>query len=509
MNARRVMVVAPHLGAAETGAEVLRRGGNAIEALVAAGAALSVLYPHFCGLGGDAVWLIADETGVQCRLGIGQATATPVDRIDLRGPGSTLTSAGLVDSWDAVMQISAGWGGTDSLSTLLAPAIALAEDGFPVSRSQHFWFDFRQAEMADWPGFAQVFASDGIQRQPGLADSLRAIAEHGPREFYEGALARRIAQGLKDAGSPLTAADLAATATRAEAPIRLNYRGFDLYAPPPPTQGVTTLGIMGVLAGFDLSDHPPGSAGFLHLLVEAVKQAFLDRSQIADPRFAPVDPAAMLAPERLTAKSAAIDPARAMAWPAAMRPGDTSFLAATDAQGRSACVLQSIYYDWGSGVVAGDTGILWQNRGAAFSTDPASPNRIAPGKLPFYTLNPGIAMQDGRVRLIYGTQGADGQPQTLALLLALLIDHGLDPAEALSHPRFLLGRTFSDSGDTLKLEAGLPPETVSALRAMGHEVASIPALSALGGQAGIIRIDPAGRINGAHDPRSDGGAVAT
>jgi len=249
------------------------------------------------------------------------------------------------------------------------------------------------------------------------------------------------------------------------------------------------------------------SANFYHHLVEAVKQAFLNRDRIADPDFTDEPFADWLQPDRLAAKSGAIDPTRAMAWPHLYRQGDTAFLAATDANGRSACVLQSIYFDWGSGVVVGDTGIVWQNRGAAFSLDPDSPNRFAAGKRPFYTLNPGMALREGHPHLLYGTQGADGQPQTLALLLSLLIDHRLDPLSALSRPRFLLGRTFSDSRDTLKIEENVGGDVVARLKALGHEVSTIDAFSQLGGQAGIVRIGADGLIDGAHDPRSDGCAM--
>lgn len=512
---RTGMVTSPHARASEAGAAVLRHGGNAIEALVAAGAALSVLYPHFCGLGGDAVWMVADgEGGVSTYLGIGQAgenTGT-VTELPTRGPGSTLTTACLVDSWQSLLAHSAErWSGTQTLSALLEYAVILAEEGFEVSASQRFWHDFRRAERGGWPGFTGLFVADGVQRQPQLAQTLKAIAQNGPREFYEGELAARLCRGLAEAGSPLTSTDLARTQTRAEKPLSVVYRDHTLFSPPPPTQGATTLAIMGVLQNLSeagaAAKETPASAAFYHGIVEAVKQAFLDRDRLADPDFADVPVAELLGQSRLFAKARAIDPARAMPWPQAYRHGDTAFLAAVDAQGRSACVLQSTYYDWGSGVVAGDTGVLWQNRGAAFSLDPASPNHLRPGKRPFYTLNPGMAFKDGRPRLLYGTQGADGQPQTLALLLSLLIDHGLDPAAALAVPRFLLGKTFSDGRDTLKLEANLGRETIAALSQMGHEVATIDALSQLGGQAGIIRIDADGRITGAHDPRSDGCAI--
>ncbi len=512
---RKGMVVAPHWQASQAGAEVLKRGGNAIEAVIAAGAALSVLYPHFCGLGGDAVWMIGDASGnVSCLLGIGQAAeaagAADISEIPVRGPGSTLTTACMVDSWQQLLSLSSErWGGRETLARLLEPSIVLAQEGFEVSPSQRFWFDFRAGEREMWPGFATLFVGQGIQRQPELARTLEAIAREGARTFYEGELATRIARGLTEAGSPLTSADLAVTQARFAEPAGLDYRDVTLFAPPPPTQGTTTLGIMGVLGHHPIPDMESASPGYYHYLVEAVKQAFLDRHRLGDPDFSDIGPmTAMLDPARLAAKASAIDPDRAMDWPHAYRHGDTSFLAAVDAEGRSACVLQSIYFDWGSGVVAGDTGILWQNRGAAFSLDPQSPNRLAPGKRPFYTLNPGLALKDGRPHLVYGTQGADGQPQTLALLLSLLIDHGLNPAEALARPRFLLGKTFSDSRDSLKLEENAGEAVFAALQALGHTVSPIGALSPLGGQAGVIRIDADGTMHGAHDPRSDGGATA-
>lgn len=509
-SSRGAAIVAPHWLASQAGAKVLRRGGNAIEALVAAGAALAVTYPHFCGLGGDAVWLVADETGkAQTFLGIGQAgSVVPEGDIPLRGAASTLTTACLVDSWEKVLAHSvAEWSGSESLSSLLDDAIALANDGFEVSRSQAFWHSFRNGELDSWPGFTGLFRSSGTQRQPALGKTLDAIARHGAREFYEGALARQIVAGLVQAGSPLSANDLAATQTDIAAPIRQRYRDTILLAPPPPTQGITTLGIMGVLNHLSMSDFPPDSADFYHRIVEAVKQAFLDRHSVADPRYAADVSSELLEPVRLATKAAAIDPGRALPWPQPYQHGDTALLAAVDEKGRCASLLQSLYFDWGSGVVAGDTGILWQNRGAAFSTDRASPNIIRAGKRPFYTLNPGLALKNGRPHLIYGTQGADGQPQTLSLLLSLLIDHGLDPATALSRPRFLLGRTFSDNRDTLKIEENAGLETVSALAAMGHEISTIDSFSPLGGHAGVIRIGQDGAIDGAHDPRSDGGAI--
>ncbi|MDL2409902.1 gamma-glutamyltransferase family protein [Rhizobium calliandrae] len=513
------MVTSPHALASEAGAAILRAGGNALEAAIAIGSTIAVVYPHFCGLGGDSVWIIADRSGRRtCLLGIGQAARELPDfggNIPLRGPLSALTSACAVDAWRHAHDYSTRrWGGKIGFPALLADAIRHAEDGFPVTRSQSFWLAFRRAEAADWPGFAALFMPDGaapetgsLFRQENLARSLSLIARDGPRSFYEGELGARIVAGLQAAGSPLTSDDLVATGTREVAPVSLSYRGFELLAPPPPTQGLTTLAIMGILAHFDLAAEQAGSAGHLHLCVEAVKRAFLDRDGIADPDFAPQPVEEWLSGKHLAQAAASIDRAQALAWPAPFRSGDTVFFAATDADGGSVSVLQSTYFDWGSGVVVGDTGILWQNRGAAFSPDPRHVNVIAHGKRPFYTLNPGLGLRNGHPALLYGTQGADGQPQTLAMLLTRLIDFGNQPAAALAGPRFLLGKTFSDDRNSLKLEADAGKDVFTELCARGHVLSSIEAQSPLAGQAGAIVIGEDGVATGAHDLRGDGLAI--
>ncbi|HSU98557.1 MAG TPA: gamma-glutamyltransferase, partial [Roseiarcus sp.] len=370
------------------------------------------------------------------------------------------------------------------------------------------------SEAARWPGFAPAFMPAGPPevgsrfRQEGVARALEAIAADGPRSFYEGALAKSLAAGLAAAGSPLTAADLAATRTREAAPLSIAYRGYELLAPPPPTQGVSTLAIMGILRRFDLPAYGAGSAGHIHLCVEAVKRAFLTRDAIADPDFAPQPVVVWLDPDRLAAAARTIDLGKALSWPQPLRTGDTVFFGAVDRRGRSASVLQSLYFDWGSGTPIGETGILWQNRGAAFYAAPGHPNTLAPGKRPFYTLNPGLALKDGKPALVYGTQGADGQPQTLSMVLTRLIDFGETPAGALAGPRFLLGKTFSDSRDSLKIESDVGAATLADLAARGHELSPIEPRSPLAGLAGAIRIGGDGAMEGAHDPRGEGVAEA-
>ncbi|WP_336491589.1 gamma-glutamyltransferase family protein [Methylobacterium nigriterrae] len=513
------MVTSPHTLASEAGLKILREGGDAVEAAIAVGGVLAVTYPHFCGLGGDAIWIVADRDGRRTTLmGIGQAAAHPPvfeSAIPMRGPASTLASAGVVDTWRLAHEYSRRlWGGRVSLSSLLDPAIAYAQDGFPYTPSQAFWTDFRQSELAGWPGFADIFLPGGRGPRVGeafvqkaLARSLKLIATHGPRDFYEGELAASLARGLAEVGSPLTASDLRRTIATEEEPVALDYRGLTLLAPPPPTQGVTTLAIMGILERLGVGTVAEGSAEYFHLCVEAVKQAFLDRAEIADPAFIAPPLDLWLGDARLAAKAAAVDRRRALPWPHRFRTGDTVFFGVTDQQGRSVSALQSTYFDWGSGVVVGDTGVLWQNRGAAFSLDKASPNVVQGGKRPFYTLNPGMALKGGKPHLLYGTQGADGQPQTLTVLLTRLIDYGLDPLDALTRPRFLLGRTFSDGRDTLKLEASVSDATVAALEGLGHVISRIAPNSPLAGQAGAIVVESEGRVVGAHDPRSDGLAL--
>lgn len=508
------VVCTPHPLATEAGLAVLREGGTAAAAAVAAGAVLAVVCPHFCGLGGDAVWMLSDSEGLRtCVLGIGQA-AEVIDTsgpIPTRGPGSMLTTAGLVPSWERLLEISRSrWNGRLPLDRLLEPAIAYAEAGFEVGASHAFWLDYRKEEIKDWPGFADAFQPwrktpdvGALFRQPDLADLLRMLVCEELDSFHSGAVALRIAEGLAAAGSPISEDDLARTHAVEVTPLSLRSGAWTLFAPPPPTQGATTLAIRGILDR--IAGVPSDRTCALHRQVEAVKQAFLCRGTIADPEFSDQS-GALPSNAALQRLASAIAADHAMPWPRELQTADTAFLAVTDAQGRSVCGLQSTYFDWGSGVPVGDTGILWHNRGAAFDTMPGSPNCLAPGKRPFHTLNPGMAFTDDGAAIFYGTQGADGQPQTLTVLLDRLMCDGASAAEALSTPRYLLGRTFSDKNDTLKIETSVGEEVVADLEYLGHEVAPLPELSPLAGLAGVIRIDPAGHKDAAHDPRGDGTA---
>jgi gamma-glutamyltranspeptidase len=515
------MVTSPHELATKAGLDVLHSGGNAVEAAIAIAAALNVTYPHFTGFGGDAFMIIADAKGkVQTISGIGQAPAelpSYGDAIPVRGPASMLTTAANADTLGKAYEISRSeLAGCKSWSDLLKPAITLAREGFPVTPSERFWLDYRAKEMKALPGVERGFMSNGkapavgeIFRQPQLAATLELLAERGHRDFYEGKLAQKIAKGLKEAGSPLTASDLARTHARVEPPLRVAYRDGVLLAHQPPTQGVTTLEIMGILDRFDVKSIPEGSADYYHLLIEAVKRAFIDRNRyVADPQFSDVPLAMLLSRENLDRHAKAIDSAKALAWPHAFKTGDTVYIGATDAQGNSVSMLQTVYFDWGSGILVGDTGLLWHNRGASFNLKPDHPNVLKAGKRPFHTLNPGMFLKNGKPHILYGTQGADGQPQTLTAILTRMIDYEMDPLTALAKPRFLLGKTFSDSRDSLKLEIDAGEQVFNELIEKGHVLSVLPAQSPLAGHPGAIVIDTdTGVMQGAHDPRSDGRAL--
>ena len=516
----RAMVTSPHQPATQAGLEVLRAGGNAIEAAITISACLSVTYPHFCGFGGDAFFILSNSAGhVQTISGIGQAAQDVSGYrkgIPLRGARSMLTTAANVEALGKAFEISRkDFSGTMSWEDLLAPAITLADDGFTISASQRFWLDFRLGEMAAMPGVAANFLVDGqvpapdfTVRQPRLAATLKTLARNGYRDFYEGEIAEALAKGLRQAGSPLTRADLAATRARVEPPLRMAYRDGELVAHQPPTQGVTTLEIMGILQRFDLSKITEGSADYYHLLVEAVKLAFMDRNRtVADPEFTDVPVKNMLGAFNLDAHAGSIRMDNARHWPDIFKTGDTVFIGAADADGNAVSMLATIYFDWGSGMMIGDTGVLWHNRGAAFSVDPMHPNALKAGKRPFHTLNPGMYLQDGKPNILYGTQGADGQPQTLAAILTRMIDYKMTPMEALARPRFLLGKTFSNAQDTLKIESDVGTDVIEELKRRGHEVAEIAAQSPLAGHPGAIVLAADGALTGAHDPRSDGRAL--
>ncbi|GGX89785.1 gamma-glutamyltransferase [Massilia dura] len=512
------MVSAPHHLAAQAGAGILREGGNAIEAMVAAAAAIAVVYPHMNGIGGDGFWLIA-EPGREpvairaCGPAAGLANARFYTdhgdtAIPTRGPRAALTVAGAIGGWDEALRHARAAGGRMPLARLLADAIGHARAGVPVTESQAALTASKWSELSAQPGFAATYAPAGppalhaILRQGALAATLAYLAEAGLDDFYRGDVARALATGLECAGSPLRLDDLAAFRARTLAPLGVQLRSGRVYNLPPPTQGVSSLMI---LALFDrLGVTRADGHAHVHGLVEATKRAFILRNaHVGDPGRMPFDPADWLREPVLAREAASIDMARAAPWPHPARPGDTVWLGAADREGRVVSYIQSIFWEFGSGVVAGDTGVLWQNRGASFTLE-EGPNALAPGRLPFHTLNPALArLADGRT-LAYGTMGGEGQPQTQAALFTRHVLYGQDMQAAIDAPRWLLGRTWGAASTNLKVEARMAPDVVEQLVRGGHDVELVGDWEDMMGHAGAVAFHPGGVIEAATDPRADG-----
>ena len=522
-RARRGMVTASHHLAAEAGLAVLREGGNAIEAMIAAAATISVVYPHMNGLGGDGFWLIsADGAAPAAIQGVGAsgAAVTPalyrqqgLDSIPVRGPLAANTVAGTVSSWQAALEISAAWGGRLPLARLFADAIHYAESGFPISNGQHANTRDKQEELAEIPGFADLFLVDGAPPRPGatfrnpaLAGSLRHLAEAGLDDFYRGRLAATIAADLARAGSPLTAADLAAHRSARVTPLALRLRDATVYNHPPPTQGLASLMILGLFERLGCKE----AEGFHHLhgLIEATRLAFAVRdAEITDPAHMRVDPGAYLTAETLDRLAATIDMERTTERAAVPRPGDTVWLGAVDGAGRTVSFIHSIYWEFGSGVVLAESGITWQNRGASFALDGDAANPLAPGRLPFHTNNPAMArFDDGRI-MAYGTMGGDGQPQTQAALFTRYARFEQELQRAVTAPRWLLGRTWGERTSRLRIEPRVGQAVLDALRLARHDVEIVDDFNPLMGHAGAVVRHPSGLIEGAADPRDDGRAA--
>ena len=451
----RGMAAAPHALASQSALAVLREGGNAIEAMVAAAATIAVVYPHMNSIGGDAFWLIhvpgqpvrgLDACGAAARdasrdwyreRGITQA-------IPFRGAVAANTVAGTVSGWDAA-----------------------------------------------------------------LAATLERLAHAGLDDFYRGDLARTFAGELQAAGSPLALEDLRSHRAAWREPLSLPHSRGTLYNMPPPTQGVVSLMILGILDRMSIDGMDPMGADFVHAAVEATKQAFRIRDRyVTDPAYMTVDPASFLHVDRLDELRAGVDPARAAPWGAGRGPADTIWMGVIDGEGRAVSFIQSVYHEFGSGVVLDGSGVAWQNRGCSFSLDPLALNALEPGRKPFHTLNPALALlEDGRT-MVYGNMGGDGQPQSQSAVFSRTVTFGMEPQAAITAPRWLLGRTWGRPSDTLKLESRFAPDVVETLRQRGHEVELMQPFDEAMGHAQAIVRRPNGVLEGGADPRSDGVVAA-
>ena len=525
---RNGMVATSQPLAVAAGLEMLSRGGTAADAAIAAAAALNVTEPTSTGIGGDAFALYYEAaTGrVHALNASGRAPrALTLERaLQAARPDGTLppfhpytvTVPGACSGWAALVERF----GRFPLADVLAPAIRLAEEGFPVAPlTAYFWERGAARQLAQAPNGRELTihgrapGAGEIFRNPGLARTLRRVAASGAETFYRGEIARSIVEVVQSAGGCLSLDDLAAHRAEWTQPISTVYRGYRVWECPPNGQGMAALLALNILEGFDLASLPPLSAERLHLLAESLRLAFADaRWYVADPHSNPAPLEALLSKEYAARRRALLNPQRAVldrqrGAPAAS--SDTVYLAVVDGEGNACSFINSNYMGFGTGIVPRGWGFTLQNRGHNFSLDPRHPNVLAPGKRPYHTIIPAMLTdaESGALWGPFGVMGGFMQPQGHVQVAAALIDDHLDPQAALDRPRFCI--TDGASGGMLALEEGIPVEVMARLAEMGHPVRPVSGMGrALFGRGQVILRDPAsGVLTGGSDPRADGCAM--
>jgi gamma-glutamyltranspeptidase/glutathione hydrolase len=436
------------------------------------------------------------------------------EAIPARGPLAALTVPGAVSGWALALEVARAHGGRLPLADLLAPAIRHAAEGYVVTRSQAKLTHEKLAELKDVPGFAQTFLVEGkppavgaTLKQSMLAATLDQLAHAGLDDFHRGDIGREIAADLDRIGSPVTRADLERCRATLAEPLSVALAAGTVFNTPPPTQGLASLMILALFERLRVKQ----AEGFDHVhgLVEATKRAFRVRDRvITDPDRLPYPLDRFLEPKFLDGEALRIDRRKAAKWPQPSGEGDTIWMGAADASGLVVSYIQSLYWEFGSGVVLPRTGVLMQNRGASFSLDPDALNALAPGRLPFHTLNPALAaLADGRV-IAYGTMGGDGQPQTQAALFTRHVTYREPLDRAIDAPRWLLGRTWGSTHTNFRMESRFDGNLIDRMLAAGHDIEVLgEPYSDLMGHAGAVVLHGDGTLEGAHDPRADGGAA--
>lgn len=518
-------IATPHMPATQAGADAFERGGNAIDAALAAAVTLAASYPHMCGVGGDLFALVQRPDGDAIAInGSGRASAgadlaalaaAPGDRMIERGP-ATITVPGTVSGWAALHREGARLPWNDAFDR----AIDLAENGVPTPSTLARTLVFDDALSAD-PGIAAIFYPEGKPIAEGaafkneaLGSSLRLIAEHGPQILYGGELGARYVQGLRTVGCPISIDDLAAHATELLPPLVGRYRDLDVRVVPPNSQGFTLLEILAAIERLGLEPDPLGpDAGAIALVAEAASR---DRDRhLADADAMRVHPSTLLDGGHI---AAICDEVRA-SMPSGvgktqagrhLGSGDTIALVASDRRGWAVSLIQSLYEHFGSGILEPSTGIAAQNRGACFSTDPRHPNAMAPRKRPAHTLMPVLVHRAGELAAVAGSMGGHAQPQINAMSIIRAFDLGMPPGEVLAAPRWIV--PWTEPGDPVRsliAEGATSAETRTSLARSGFRVQVGDDLDSAVGHAHLIVRDRSGQFDVATDPRADGGALAS
>ncbi len=519
VRAQRGMVASSQPLASQVGMDVLKRGGNAVDAAIAMAAVLNVTEPLMTGIGGDAFMLVYwSKTGELKGLNAsGRAPqALNLDYFAKRGITQmpifgmeSITVPGAFDGWVTLLEKY----GTMKLADLLGPAIEYADNGFPVMEKTASDWSEEVAKLKQTAAAASNYLLDGraprageIFRQKNLANTFRILARGGRDAFYKGEIARAIADYCRQNGGFITLDDLARHKSDWVDPISTTYRGYTVYECPPNGQGLTALVALNILEGIDLSALKSKPDEYEHALIEAVKLAFADRGRyIADPAFSKIPVAQLLSKQYAAARRALIDPNKAIPSPepgvVALNNGDTTYFTVVDKDRNAVSFINSLFEAFGSGIVAGDTGIVLQDRGAGFSLDPKHPNRIEPGKRPFHTIIPAMVFKDGKLFMSFGVMGGAMQPQGHVQVLSNLIDLGMGLQQAIDAPRFRYV-----GGNRVLIEDEMPAAVIRRLLEKGHARVDHANESFGGGQA--IMIDPAsGTLMGGSDPRKDGQAL--
>ena len=521
----RNVVSTSHPLAAQAGLRMLWQGGNAVDAAIAAAATLTIVEPVSNGLGSDAFAILWDGKELVGLNSSGTAPAAWSPDYFARKYGTD--GNGLAErpirGWDAVTVPGAvaGWAalhgrfGKLPFGDLMAPAIEIAERGHAVAPIVAGKWAAAVPQLQDQPGYARAFMPNGRAPRPGekftfkeAAGTLRLLAKYGPRAYYEGEIAEKIAAFAKECGGAMTLEDLRGYQPDWVTPISKRYRGHDVHEIPPNGQGIAALIALGILEKFDIAGMPVDQVDSQHLKIEAMKLAFADIYRyVADPRSMDVTPAEMLDDGYLTERARLIDMKRAQDPGFGMpRSGGTIYLTAADESGMMISFIQSNYMGFGSGVVVPGAGISLQNRGVGFSMDPRSPNVVAGGKRPFHTIIPAFLTKDGAPVMSFGVMGGDMQPQGHLQTVVRMLDYKQQPQAACDAPRWKVNRDF-----TLDVESTMRRDTIEALQARGHRLQSIddPYMDFGSGQF-IWRLsdDPDHGYVAASDSRRDGHAAA-
>ncbi|HKD90341.1 MAG TPA: gamma-glutamyltransferase [Terriglobales bacterium] len=522
VRAQHGMVSTSQPLASQVGLDVLKRGGNAVDAAIAVAAMLNVTEPMMTGVGGDAFIMVYRAKTRELK-GLNASGRAPqaltlqhfqqkgLKQIPIRGMES-ISVPGAFDGWVTLLNQY----GTMKMADLLQPAISYAENGFPVMEKTAEDWDAEVEVLKRDPASTATYLLNGrapkageIFRNPNLARTLRTLATGGRDALYRGEIGRAMVAYFQQHGGYITMEDLAAQHAEWVDPISTDYRGYKVFEMPPNSQGLTALIALNILENFDLASmwaQQPDA--YYHTQIEAMKLAFADRDRyIADPKFAEVPVEQLLSKDYAKQRAALIKPESAIPdpHPGVLMQGSTTYFTVVDKDHNAVSFINSLYEHFGSGVTAGDTGIMMQDRGSQFSLDPNSPNVIAPGKRPFHTIIPAMVFKDDKLLFSFGVMGGAMQPQGHVEVLTRIIDLGMGLQEAVDAPRFRY-----DGGTRVIMEEAMGADVISALQRRGHKRVPAPGgntRSAMGG-AQLIMIDPeTGALAGASDPRKDGQAV--